>query len=170
MNWKVWLCLGSLILFLLLMWLYYRRIETFESNSLSELKSKIVEFQAYLTKHHPRDKRVKRINENMDPENIKETDVDDPNTSYTVEKGEEIRLCLKDKKTGRYHDQNLLFFVAVHEMAHVASKTFGHNTEFLRNFRWLLNEAVRAHLYVPENYSANPQNFCGTVVNESPLF
>ena len=53
-------------------------------------------------------------------------------TSYTINKGSYIGLCLENK------DINTLFFVLLHELAHVGTKSVGHTQEFLEFFRFLL--------------------------------
>ena len=38
-------------------------------------------------------------------------------------------------------------FVAIHELAHIASETIGHNDEFWNNFKFLLDNAVEIKIY-----------------------
>ena len=85
-------------------------------------------------------------------------------TSYTKDKND-IVLCLRDKKTKKIHSENLLTYVAVHELAHIMSKTYGHNEEFRKNFRWLLEQAEYAGIYTHEDYSLRPQEYCGILVH-----
>ena len=63
----------------------------------------------------------------------------DPNsdlTSYSVNKGEELAFCLKSKRTGNLHDINLLMYVCLHEMAHIACPEIGHGDLFKKIFRF----------------------------------
>ncbi|KAI9206568.1 uncharacterized protein BJ171DRAFT_597244 [Polychytrium aggregatum] len=64
-------------------------------------------------------------------------------TSYTVNKGTLISMCIRDRQTGEVIPPNLLMYVMLHELAHVASASEGHNGEFLENFRFLKREAHR---------------------------
>jgi len=111
------------------------------------------------------DRLIKRLH------NIKlEESPDEPNTSsYTLNKGELIALCVRHKDTKDIHDYELLQFVVIHELAHVASVSTGHNAEFLKNFKWLLNEASEAGLYTPVDYSKNPITYCGVDVTNNPM-
>lgn len=111
------------------------------------------------------DRLIKRLH------NIKlEESPDEPNTSsYTLNKGELIALCVRHKDTKDIHDYKLLQFVVIHELAHVASVSTGHNAEFLKNFKWLLNEASEAGIYKPEDYSKNPITYCGVHVTNNPM-
>jgi hypothetical protein len=61
-------------------------------------------------------------------------------------------------------------FVIIHELAHIASKTVGHNTEFYDNFKFLLNEATELGVYKPVNYGHNPEEYCGINVTNNPYF
>lgn len=87
-------------------------------------------------------------------------------TSYSVNKGEKIVFCLRDVTTGKMHDINLLMYVAIHELSHVASKSYGHTEEWQGIFADLLREGIRVGVYVDENYIMNPQNYCGMILDE----
>ena len=43
-------------------------------------------------------------------------------------------------------------FVAVHELAHIASASIGHTDEFWTNFKFLLEEAEKLNIYKPIDY------------------
>ena len=61
------------------------------------------------------------------------------------------------------HKNQLLLFVIIHELGHIASKSFGHNDEFNRNFKWLLDEAQNVG-YTAIDYSVNPVKYCGLML------
>lgn len=110
------------------------------------------------------------LNARFDPNNIQEADIDDDGTSFTIDKGKELHLCLRDKTTFEHHDINTLMFVAIHELSHIMSTSYGHNNEFADNFVYLLNKAVEAGVYTKVNYKENNKKFCGIVIDSSPLF
>jgi len=92
-------------------------------------------------------------------------------TSYTKNKGEVLAICLRKRKDGdKFEDINTLTFVIIHEIAHMATKIYGHTREFWENFAFLLKEAVSIGLYVPVNYRKHPVNYCGLLINSSPLY
>jgi hypothetical protein len=97
---------------------------------------------------------------------------DKDNTSFTEDKGEKIALCLREKITGknRLHDQHIIEYVNLHELAHIASEGWGHEDEFWSNFAFLLKEAMNAGIHNPRDYSKNPVNYCGLDVNYSPFY
>lgn len=88
-------------------------------------------------------------------------------TSYTVNKGEELSFCLKSKKTGKLHDINLLMYVAIHEMSHIACHEIGHGALFKKIFRFFCEEAINIGIYKKIDYSANPVEYCGMILSSS---
>lgn len=94
------------------------------------------------------------------------------NTSYVTNKGDEIGFCLREKRTGRFdfHQFEILKFVALHEISHIVTVGYGHDTDFWENFKFIANEAVSAGLYTPVDYSKNPVEYCALEINYSPLF
>lgn len=90
-------------------------------------------------------------------------------TSYTVNKGEEIALCLRSKNSGKLHDLNLIMYVTIHELAHVACPEVDHTPLFKKIFIFLLNVAVDINIYTKDNYHKNPQEYCGLTINENLL-
>jgi hypothetical protein len=96
-------------------------------------------------------------------ENNPESDL----TSYSVNKGEEVVFCLKSKKTGEYHNINLLLYVALHEMAHMACPEIGHSELFKKIFKFLTLEAIKIKIYTKVNYNDKPVEYCGMNLSSS---
>lgn len=92
------------------------------------------------------------------------------NTSYVLNKGDLIKLCLRDKNTGNFHDMNTLIFVNLHELSHLLDKEYGHNKSFWYGFQTVLNEAVELGLYIPVNYSKHPTTYCGMTIHSNPYY
>lgn len=115
------------------------------------------------------DIRVDRLIKRLHDIKLEESP-DEPNTSsYTLNKGELIALCVREKESKDIHDYELLKFVVIHELAHVASVSTGHNAEFIKNFKWLLEESQEAGIYVPVDYSKDPITYCGVRVTNNPM-
>ena len=96
-------------------------------------------------------------------ENIPDSDL----TSYTINKGEELSICLKSKTTGNFHDINLLMYVAIHEMAHMACPEIGHDDLFKKIFLFLTEEAIRMGLYKKIDYQMYNAEYCGMILSSS---
>ena len=115
------------------------------------------------------EKYIEQLDENFSESKtiIYETDPNSDLTSYSVNKGEELSFCLKSKKTGKLHDINLLMYVAIHEIAHVACPEVGHGLLFKKIFRKLTKEAINIGLYNKVEYSQNPVEYCGMTLSSS---
>ena len=61
-----------------------------------------------------------------------------------------------------------MLYVFLHELTHVAEPTRDHGDEFWDTFHWILRVAVRAGIYVPEDYEG--ENYCGINLNQNILY
>lgn len=90
---------------------------------------------------------------------------DDSETSFTLRK-RKIMMCLRSRRTGELHDINLLTYVALHELAHVACPEEGHTALYLEIFQRLIQLSVDAGIYRVENYQLSPVEYCGVEVKD----
>jgi len=103
-------------------------------------------------------------------------------TSYTLDKGALVALCLRErdpKRSGdpaRYdvEDIDLLTFVMLHEMGHVATDTApgedAHSPNFWATFKFLLEEADMLGFGMHRAVNARkPRKYCGMSVAYNPL-
>lgn len=107
------------------------------------------------------------------PHRVKENDSKGPNdTSYTIEKGDLVALCLREKVTGSetMHDMHTVEFVNLHELAHIASDDYGHSRQFWLNFYWVLRNAKKFGFHQPRDYRKFPVNYCGLDVEYNPYY
>jgi len=100
---------------------------------------------------------------------IYETDPNSDLTSYSVNKGEELAICLRSKKENKLHEINLLMYVVIHEMAHFACPEVGHGDLFKKIFKKMIQEAINLNLYIYEDYSKNSVEYCGMNLSSSIL-
>ena len=126
----------------------------------------------HCAKTFPDRDNVKRLKEGFNPKKIQETLPTSEYTAYSENKGEKIAFCLDKNKSGKggLIDSNTLMFVAIHELAHVASESIGHTDEFWRNFKFLLQEAEKINIYVPVDYKKEPKEYCGMDITDNPYF
>ena len=126
-----------------------------------------------LVDKYPEEANVQRLQTRFDREKIVETLPTSEHTAYSENKGEKIAFCLNeetDQDSSPLIDENTLMFVALHELAHVASESIGHKAEFWDNFKFLLENAKAAGLYVPVDYKAQPQKYCGMKITDNPYY
>lgn len=134
------------------------------ANTLARIRMKFDKLVAHLKKEFPNDIRTKRIVERFDTRNIMENYDSSEFTSYTQNKGEKMVFCLRTRnEKNELHQLNLITFVALHELAHVASDNLGHDSqEFWDNFAFLLENAVKIGIWKYVDYSKTPAEYCGT--------
>jgi hypothetical protein len=122
-------------------------------------------------KKYPDEARAKRLKENFNPHKINEILPTSQHTAYSENKGEKIAFCLtKKKETDNLIDINTLTFVALHELAHIMTKTIGHTDEFWTNFKFLIKEADMINIYKPIDYKKDPVVYCGMDITDNPLY
>ena len=137
---------------------------------IASVKEKLVKLVDYLENKYPNDPRVERMVINFKPDKIMESTPDSKYTSYSVNKGEKVVLCLRSRNSKEeLVEENVLMFVALHEMAHICTKSIGHTDEFWTNFKWLLQKSIEIKIYTKQDFRKNPQEYCGTTITDSPL-
>lgn len=138
---------------------------------LAEVTGKCKDLVAYMQKHHSDQPRVIKLVKGFNPKAITETLPTSELTAYSENKGEKIAFCLNTTKGGdTLIDVNTLTFVAIHELAHIMTTSVGHKQEFWNNFKYLLEQAKIANIYMPVDYKKKPQEFCGLTINDNPYF
>ena len=59
-------------------------------------------------------------------------------------------------------------FVALHELAHVMTKSVGHTEEFWSNFRYLLKNSIKLGIYKYQDFRKKPVKYCGITITDTP--
>ena len=90
-------------------------------------------------------------------------------TSYSVNKGEEIVLCVRSKTDNSLHNIDLLMYVAIHELAHVICPEIGHTRLFNQIFQYILQVAEKNKLYHYIDYTNNNTEYCGIDIIQNIL-
>lgn len=154
---------------------YNDRNKSESANTLAELISKMFKLKNHLVENIDKFPKYKEyiilLRDNFDEEktSIYENAPDSDLTSYSVNKGEELAFCLKSKKTGKIHDMNLLMYVGMHEMSHIACPEVGHGNLFKEIFRFICKEGIAIGLYVEDDYGKNPTEYCGMTLSSTIL-
>lgn len=113
----------------------------------------------------PDDPRIKTILRKWDG-TLSEVSAADE-VAFSVDKSS-IHICLRNAQ-GEIEDVNSSMFVLIHELAHVATRDYGHSPEFWANMRFLLELAEQLGVYRYENYDRSTTTFCGHPLGASPL-
>lgn len=140
------------------------------ANLLALIRKKLIKLVNYLELKYPNDPRIARLILRYRPNNLMESTPSSKYTSYSINKGEKVVLCLRSRNSlNKLVKENLLMFVALHELAHVMTKSVGHTKEFWDNFRFLLSESIKIKIYIKQNFRKYPKKYCGTQITDSPL-
>ena len=141
------------------------------ANLLATVTQKMKDMVKYLKETHPEDPRVIKLVAGFNPQRISETLPTSELTAFSENKGEKIAFCLNTTKEGnKLIDINTLTFVALHELTHVMTTSIGHKQDFWQNFKFVLENAKEANIYMPVDYKKNPQEYCGMTINDNPYY
>lgn len=146
----------------------------FAADLLAKLRIKLTDLTNYLEQKFPDKQQVKMMVSNFrsDPHRFIEATPDATHTSYSINKGQEIHLCLRHRSGANESivDENVMVFVALHELAHVCTESIGHGPDFWNNFGWLLKEAEAKGIYRYTDFKAQPVSYCGMSITDSPQY
>lgn len=137
---------------------------------IAKIRIKLEKLIHSMKEKYPNDKSVLRMKKKFNADNISESGKSSQYTSYSVNKGEKIVFCVRQKDDNEsLVEENTITFVAIHELAHIMTKSIGHTDEFWDNFKRLLKESIEMGIYNKEDYESNPKEYCGIKVTDSPL-
>ena len=140
------------------------------ANLLAKIRKNLEDLCDDLKKDYKDDNAVNRLIIKFNPDSLSETGKNSKYTSYSVNKGEKIVLCLRARDdTDNLIDENTLMFVSLHEIAHIMTKSVGHKREFWKNFKFLLKHAIKIGLYKHEDYNTKPKKYCGIMITDTPM-
>ena len=149
---------------------YVKNVENRQevADTLATIKLKIKILIAWLKEeNNPEYKEyVERLSDKINYVVIEENTLD-KFTSYSVNKGDELVICLKSKKTGKIHDINLVMYVVLHEIAHIMCPVYGHGPLFIKIFKYITEESIKLGIYKKIDFEHNPTEYCGMTINSS---
>lgn len=144
------------------------------ANTLAKLKQNFTHLSRYLFQHRNEFpdyvKYIDRLNSRVDNIILIESTKDSIYTSYSVNKGEQIVFCLRSKKLlNGLHDINLMMYVCLHEISHVASPSYepeygNHGPIFKKIFNFMLDQAEKLKIYTKINFQEEPREYCGMTI------
>lgn len=141
---------------------------------LAKVRARMKKIYIHLQSSFPDKPQVKRLLQRFEanPDRILESTPDAEHTSYSVNKGEKVHFCLRQRQGGDESlvNENVMVFVALHEMAHMITDSVGHEAEFWNNFGWLLKEAEKIGAYQYQDFKAHPVRYCGTNITDQPRY
>ncbi len=144
------------------------------ADMMARVRLKMKKLKIHLEATFPDKAQVKQLARNFDAEahRLGEATPEDEFTSFSVNKGEEVHFCLRQREGENESlvDENIITFVAIHEMGHIITKSVGHGPDFWNNFAWLLEQAERIGIYQKQDFSAHPVSYCGMKITDQPKY
>jgi hypothetical protein len=143
------------------------------ADRLARTRDKLISLMLFLQEHHAKKQLVAQILQNFDaePDRFSESAPDASYTSYSVNKGEKVYMCLRQRnEKEELVNENIITFVAIHEMAHIGTAEIGHTPTFWNNFGWLLARAEEAKVYEYTDFAAHPVEYCGIHITDQPTY
>jgi predicted metal-dependent hydrolase len=140
------------------------------ANMLAKIRQNLERVVEYLKENNISDERVQLLVNRFNPDVLSESLPNTSYTSYSVDKGKKIVFCLRSKDDkNKLIDMNTIMFVAIHELAHIMTKSIGHTEEFWDNMRYLLKIGIKVGVYQKVDYSKNPVQYCGISISSTVL-
>ncbi len=144
------------------------------ANLMARVRIKIAKLCDHLESKYKDKLQVQQLIRNFkaEPARFIESTPDSEHTSYTVNKGEAMHLCLRQRDGGpeKLVNDNVMTFVAIHELGHTITRTVDHGPDFWNNFAWILREAEQIGIYTHQDFSAQPVSYCGVRITDSPTY
>jgi hypothetical protein len=149
---------------------------------MAKIRLKLSNLKIHLEQKYPDKPQVKQLITNFEasPSRFYESTPDANLTSYSVNKGESVHLCLRQRASKddpsesanreSLVDENVVMFVSIHEMGHMITKSVGHGPDFWNNFAWILKEAELIGIYKTHDFRAHPVKYCGMSITDQPSY
>ena len=143
------------------------------ANRLAEVRSRILRLMTHFKQSKTDNQIALDILKNFDadPTRFSESTPDSSYTSFTLNKGEKIHVCLRQKNSSQdLVDVNILTFVTLHELGHIGTREIGHTPLFWNNFAWILKQAEELGIYEFQNFAEQPVPYCGISITDQPKY
>lgn len=133
---------------------------------LARINAKLARLVEHMASSYPSDAAVLKLHRNYNPDSLSEGGTEVGYTSYSVNKGEKIVMCLRQRDDS-FVSENVLVYVAIHELGHLMTSEVGHVPAFWQNFRRLVQEAIAIGVYTRVDFDSQPQPYCGISITSS---
>lgn len=95
------------------------------ANLLASINKDLIALTQHMMAKFPKSQDAKRLYKNYNRNALSEGSIKSGYTSYSVDKGEKIVLCIRQADNS-FVDKNTIMYVAIHELAHIMTKEVGH--------------------------------------------
>lgn len=148
------------------------------ADELAKIRKNVFKLVEYMEKktseeHDEYKHYVDRLKQKVNDVIISENFSEHMYTSYSVNKGDKLVFCLRSrnsKSKNKIHDMNLVMYVVLHEISHIACPVYDfgtHGDEFKKIFSYFLKCAEEIGIYNTIDFQNNPKEYCGITINNS---
>lgn len=123
----------------------------------------------FLERAPAQDPRIQRIKQRWSG-TLAEIDSDaqeEGSLAYSLNKSS-IHVCVR-APDGSLADDNTAMFVLLHELAHLATLSYGHTPEFWETMKYVMEVAEKTGVYTYVDHGAQRVTLCNRVLGPSPL-
>lgn len=138
------------------------------ANMLAEINRDLMALIKLLRDKYPDNPDLKRLYDNYNPNAISEGSADSGYTSYSVNKGEKLVICIRNTDNS-FVEKNVVMYPALHEITHIMTSEIGHTKMFWDNFRFILKEAIEMGIYTKIDFQEKPTPYCGITIKSSVI-
>jgi hypothetical protein len=144
------------------------------ADTMAKIRIKMNKLKLHVESKFPDKPQVKQLTRNFtaSANRFCEATPDAEHTSYSVNKGEAVHFCLRQREDNDESlvEEDIITFVAIHEMGHMITKSIGHGPDFWNNFAWLLTQAEEIGIYKHRDFRAHPVSYCGMKITDQPTY
>jgi predicted metal-dependent hydrolase len=140
---------------------------------LANIRKKLMRLVEYLKQTHPNKQQTQLLKSNFRnyADTMSENTPDSRHTSYSLNKGEKVYFCMRQRnEQEQLVEENIMTFVALHELAHICTAEIGHTPLFWNNFAFLLKEAEKMGIYQYQDFAKQPVQYCGVYITDAPVY
>jgi hypothetical protein len=136
------------------------------ADMLASINQDIVRLIKHLRIKYPDWEVTQMLYKNYDPDAISEGSPDSGYTSYAVNKGEKLVICIRNTDMS-FVEKNVVLYPAIHEVTHIGTHEIGHTPLFWSNFKVILQEAIDIGVYTKVDFKNNPTDYCSIKITSS---
>jgi hypothetical protein len=141
------------------------------SNLLARINQNIDTIVQFLVdnkhKYNKYKKYIEQLEYRINGVIINESSASSSYTSYSVNKGEQLVFCVRSKTTNEIHSLNLMMYVALHELSHIACPEYGHTKLFKKIFKFITQIGINIGIYEKIDFNNNSAEYCGIYITDS---
>lgn len=134
---------------------------------LAEINRDLLTVIRHLRAKYPNNKNYELLYKNFDPDAVSEGSPESSYTSYSVNKSAMV-ICIRQSDHS-FVDKNVLLYVVLHELGHMACDEVGHTPKFWNIFKDIITEAVVMGVYKKLDFKKNPEAYCGITIESSVI-